>query len=352
MPSTARILDASANRAREALRVMEDAARFLLDDPQLTAALKRLRHDLAGALRPFDTLEFNRDTPRDVGRGPGPRSELSRASAAEVVIAAGKRLSEALRSLEEYGKTIDPAFGAAIGELRYRGYDLEQRLNRAVGSGLGRQWSVCVILSEAMCAGRSWSEVAEAICAAGPDCIQLREKDLDDAELLRRARQLVQMAPRSSVVINDRPDVALICGAHGVHLGQRDLSCAEVRKTTGRQLLIGVSTSNLDEAEQAVRDGADYCGLGPMFETSTKATKPPVGPEYARRFVERFPDVCHLAIGGISPDNVEQLAAAGVRGVAVCSAVCAAKDPGRVIRSLQEAMDPARRTPTEAASAP
>lgn len=338
MPSVARILDACANRAREAIRVMEDAARFLLNDAELAAALKTVRHDLTEALRRFDALEFSRDTPGDVGRGAGPSSELRRTSAAEVVIAAGKRLGEALRSIEEYGKIIDAGLAVLIEKLRYRAYDLEQRLNRAMASGLARQWPICVILSQRMCAGRDWRDVAEAVSDAQPDCIQLRERELDDAELLRRARQLVEMAARSTVIVNDRPDIALLAGAHGVHLGQTDLPCAAVRKMVGRQLIIGVSTSSLGEAEQALRDGADYCGLGPMFATATKSTKDPVGPAYARAFIERFPDTPHLAIGGIAPGNVDQLVTAGVRGVAVCSAVCGADDPGGVVRRLREAI--------------
>ncbi len=317
---------------------MEETARFRLNDVNLTTELKQLRHDLSQALRRFDDLQLNRNTPEDVGTEIATSAEAARASTADVVIAAGKRLGEAMRVLEEYGKTLDTDFAAYIQKLRYRGYDLEQRLNRALGSGLARQWPVCVIFSEKLCGSRGWYEVAEAILDAKPDCIQLREKELDDAELLRRATKFVQAAGmETTVIINDRPDIALLSGAHGVHVGQTDSPCAEVRKIVGRELIIGVSTSTLTEAKQALRDGADYCGVGPMFPTTTKHKDTIVGPDYLREYLA-WSKLPHLAIGGITPSNIDQLVQLGVKGVAVSSAVCGADEPDQVIHRLREAM--------------
>src|SRR6186997_2029720 len=109
MSSHARIIDANANRAREALRVMEDAARFALNDSKLTEQLKSLRHDLRAALDllPPGILEANRDTPGDVGTTISTSAEMDRHTLLEVVVAAGKRLSESLRSIEEVSKTIN-----------------------------------------------------------------------------------------------------------------------------------------------------------------------------------------------------------------------------------------------------
>lgn len=337
MPSVLRILDANANRAREALRVMEDAARFLLDDAELAGGLKALRHELAAALAAVAGLEASRDTPGDVGTTIKTQAELRREGAAEVVIAAGKRLSEALRTIEEYAKSLPQAacgLASVIEALRYRGYELEQRLNRAMGSGTRRQWRLCVLISEALCT-TDWWTVCQAAVQGGADCVQLREKEMDAGELLRRARRLVECCrPRGvSVIVNDRPDVALLAGADGVHLGQTDLPCAQVRKLVGRQLLVGVSTARLEEARQALADGADYCGVGPMFATTTKHKDVIVGPDYLRQYLawDKLP---HLAIGGITANNLGQLTAAGVRGVAVSSAVCAASDPAAAVRGL------------------
>ena len=324
---------------------MEEAARFHLGDADLTTGLKQLRHDLSESLLRFDNLDLNRDTPGDVGTQISTPAERSRSSTAEVVIAAGKRLGEAMRVLEEYGKTIDAGFAASIQTLRYRGYDLEHRLNRALGSGRARQWQICVIFSEKLCGDRDWREVAQLIADAGPDCIQLREKELDDGELLSRARLFVQMAgPRTTVIVNDRPDIALLASADGVHLGQTDLPCTEVRKIVGRQLIVGVSTSAINEAEQALRDGADYCGVGPMFPTTTKRKDTIVGPDYLRRYLA-WNKLPHVAIGGISPDNIDRLVQLGVKGVAVSAAVCGADRPDQVIHRLREALCAA--TPAE-----
>ena len=123
-----RIIDANANRAREALRVMEEAARFLLNDVALTEAIKQLRHDLASAINLLGMIEAWRDTPGDVGVGVTTATEGVRASASDVAIAAGKRLSEALRAIEEYAKTIDGGVASRVEALRYRGYEVEKSL--------------------------------------------------------------------------------------------------------------------------------------------------------------------------------------------------------------------------------
>jgi thiamine-phosphate pyrophosphorylase len=334
MPDVLRILDANANRAREAARLMEEAARFLLDDPALAEELKNLRHELAAALATQEGVELHRDTPGDVGTGISTPAEGTRRSAAEVVVAAGKRLSESLRCLEEYGKLTDPGFSASIEKLRYQGYDLETRLHRRLGSAAARQWRLCVILTETLCTHRHWAEIAEAAVVAGADCLQLREKQLPHGELLRRARRLVEIAgARAAVIVNDRPDVALIAGAAGVHLGADDLPVASVRRLAGRRLIIGASTHDLSEADRAVAAGADDGGGGPLFATKTKE-RVTSGPEYLQQFIERYPEVPHLAIGGIIPANVDQVVDAGAQGVAVSSAVCGAEDPEQAVRDL------------------
>lgn len=347
MPAVLRIIDANANRAREALRVMEESARFLLDDDELCAALKQLRHDLAAALAALPGLEASRDTPGDVGTRVSTAREEMRDGAGAVAIAAGKRLSEALRSIEEYSKVLGDtgrALPGLVEQMRYHGYELEQRLVAALATGRARQWRLCVLISESLCRDGDWQAVARGAIEGGADCLQLREKSLDARPLLDRARALVALArPRGvSVIVNDRLDVALAAGADGVHLGQGDLPVAEARKIVGRQLLIGVSTSCLDEARRAKRDGADYCGVGPMFNTTTKHKDVIVGPAYLREYLA-WGGLPHLAIGGIGVDNIDALVEAGAKGVAVSSAVCAAADAAKAARQLATAWKTAPR---------
>lgn len=340
------MLDANANRAREALRMLEDAARFAVNDGDLSGALKSLRHDLRSALNalPAGWLEAHRDTPGDVGTAISTETEKSRASLADAVIAAGKRLTEALRVIEESGKVIDPSFAAAIESLRYRAYDLDQRLMLRLGTGRARQWRLCLLLTQSMCT-TPWREVLSQAIDGGADCVQVREKDMSGGDLASHAREVIDIARprRVRVIINDRADIALACGADGVHLGQNDVGVPDVRRIAGRTLLVGVSTHDISEAERAVGNGADYCGVGAMFSSSTKQ-RDVSGLAYLREFVRRFPDTPHLAIGGITPANIDQVIAAGAKGVAVSAAICEAREVSATTRALVAAMEsPLRR---------
>ena len=349
MGSVLRIIDANANRAREALRVMEDAARFLLNDGALAGELKALRHRLAGVTAEVPGLMDGRDTPGDVGTAIATEAEGRRADAAAVALAAGKRLSEALRSLEEYGKTLGTGYAElprAVEAMRYRGYELERRLNVQMMSlskrsgGRFRGLKVCLLLTESLCR-RPWEEVLAAALDAGVDCVQVREKAMEAGALLERSSAVVAACHGAGArcIVNDRPDVATLAGADGVHLGQGDLPVDAARQIVGERMLIGVSTSSVAEAEAAKQAGADYVGVGPMFATTTKHKPVLAGPEYLRDFLASDAGaLLHLAIGGVSPTNVRELIAAGARGVAVSGCVCAADDPGAVARELVQAM--------------
>lgn len=370
MHSAARILDANLNRAREALRVLEDIARFALDDRELSGELKSMRHALrdAAALLGIDDLELiaARDSVHDVGKDIKTQAEGERESLRSVASAAGKRLTEALRSIEEIAKALPGAIRAparggmndaepkapaqpdepawrAFEKLRYRAYDAEMRTVLALGSPKRATWKLCVIVTKDLCRHHSWLDVANEAIDAGADCIQLREKDISDAELLARARVLVELChtagSRVAAVINDRPDIALLAGADGVHLGQEDMAVADVRRLSGARLLVGVSTANILHATRALREGADYCGVGPMFPSTTKQKDTIAGLEYLKKYLEYEPRLPpHLAIGGIGPGNIDLVAKAGARGVAVSSAVCESMHPGDVVRRLLGAL--------------
>lgn len=330
--ATARIIDANSNRAREALRVLEDYARFALNDAQLSGEIKSVRHALAGALKELqiDTAILSRDTPNDVGTTIKTDAEQTRPDLASVVVAEGKRLSEALRVIGECGKTINGPAAAAVEQLRYRGYALEQTLVRMVGqqasSARFAKVQLYVLLTESFCK-KPWEETLEAILAGGAKCVQLREKNMEGGEFLRRARILVAACRKHDAIsiINDRPDIAMLAGADGVHLGQTDLPCTEVRKLVGPGMIIGVSTERVEQAQQALRDGATYIGVGPMFATTTKHKPRIAGPAYARQAITQVP-LPAVAIGGISVSNLPELTAAGVQTVAVCSDILGCED--------------------------
>ncbi|MEM1331146.1 MAG: thiamine phosphate synthase [Planctomycetota bacterium] len=340
-----RIADASLNRAREALRVLEDTARFALDDRSTVEALKTLRHDLqrvSGALfEDHSDRVLDRDTPGDVGTAISTDAELTRPGLASVVAAAAGRGTEAIRSLEEACKLLAMPDAAAIAEsIRYRVYEAE----RAITLGLARPapagWRLCVLITESLCAHHAWDETARLAIEGGADCLQLREKNLPTRQLLDRTRRLLQIADgRAAIVVNDRVDVALAAGADGVHLGQSDMPLSEARRLAGRRLLIGVSCSTIEHAREATGGGADVVGLGPMFPSTTKPKDTLSGPDLLRSVLAdpETASIPHLAISGIDAGRAQELAALGCRGVAVSSAVCSEADPARAAAAISAA---------------
>jgi thiamine-phosphate pyrophosphorylase len=335
-----RVLDAGANRAREALRALEDYTRFVLDDAFLTGALKSLRHDLTAALREYAPhLLAARDTEGDVGTGIATAAEQVRATLSDVVRANGQRLQEALRSLEEFGKVQDARLGEAVERIRYRSYTLERAL--VAGTEARRRLEgarLYVLLSAAGCtAALDWT-IAEA-AAGGADVIQLREKGLGDRELLGRARQVRQWTRRAGVlfILNDRPDVARLVGADGVHLGQDDLPVREARRILGPEALIGVSTHTVEQLRQAILDGASYVGVGPTFPSGTKEFAELAGLEFVRQAsVETT--LPAFVIGGVNAETIGAAVAAGARRVAMSQAIARADDPRAAAATLRAAL--------------
>lgn len=342
-----RLIDANANRAREGLRVLEDYARFILDARDLTEALKGIRHDLAAATRDLaaDAIH-HRDTPGDIGTAIKTTAELKREDLIEVITAAGKRLGESLRAIEEYLKTLSPTDAAKVESIRYRFYDIEQRLARTLRpASLFANVRLYVLITESASRG-DWFTTAEAAIRGGADCLQLREKNLESAELLRRANRFVDLCRRHRVIsiINDRPDIALLSNADGVHVGQDDLPAVEVRKLLGPSKIVGVSTHRIEQARQAVLDGADYIGVGPIFRSQTKPRDFVAGLEFARQAADniRIPVV---AIAGITEENADEVLATGVKAIAVTAAVVGSEDVEGAARRLKHQTEPETSAP-------
>ncbi len=343
-PQVARILDANFNRAREALRVREEYARVVLEDAAGCAGLKGCRHELAAAMRRLggEALTAARDTPGDVGTGLSTASEAAREDARAVFVAAAKRLPEALRAIEEYAKTFDGEGAAAIEALRYRAYELEQRvLLRGERSGRFGRMRLYVIVTAELCRG-AWLRAAERAIEGGADCIQLREKDLEDGELLARARRLAGLCRERGVlfIVNDRADIARLCDADGVHLGQTDVSAADARRIVGPDRLIGVSTHTAEQLHAAIAAGPDYIAVGPMFASATKPQPHLAGPELLTLAVAET-EIPVVPIGGIGPGNVDILREAGATRVCTCSAVIGAEDVASAARGIRSMLAPA-----------
>ena len=189
---------------------------------------------------------------------------------------------------------------------------------------------------------RAWTgkqtlyDQVEAALKGGVTCVQLREKELDETAFLQEAKELCALCRRYGVpfLVNDNVEIAIACGADGIHVGQEDLAAGEVRRRVGENMILGVSVHTVEEAFQAVRDGADYLGLGAVFPTSTKTDVEQMSNETLRAICDAV-NVPIVAIGGINWGNILRLAGSGVDGVALVSAIFSAEDIEGTCRELR-----------------
>ena len=336
-----RILDAAGNRTREGLRVIEDFVRFGLNDSHLSRILKGHRHELAAVMSqlPSSCLLASRDTLGDVGTTIATPAEYLRTSSTDVVSAAFKRVQEALRTLEEYSKIVDRNLAPRFEQLRYQLYTTEKAVLRTEAAGKQLEEQHLYLLVTAAECENGFEAVVRAALDAGTRMIQLREKSLTDRELVDRARSLREWtaAVGALLIINDRPDIAVISNADGVHLGQDELTVHDARRIVGPDRLVGVSTHSIEQVRQAVLDGADYLGVGPTFPSATKSFAAFPGLELVREVASeiRLP---WFAIGGIDANNISDVTAAGATRVAVSGAVCRNRSPEEAVRRLISAL--------------
>jgi thiamine-phosphate pyrophosphorylase len=199
---------------------------------------------------------------------------------------------------------------------------------------------VYLVTDRACCGARSVEEVVSAAIDGGVTLVQLRDKNVDARPMLALGRRLLELLRPAGIglIVNDRIDVALALDAEGVHIGQQDMPYAEARRQLGPKKIIGVSVGSEAEARQAASWNVDYVGVGPVYPT---ATKPDAGMALGADETARLARISGhraVAIGGIDVTNAAALYAAGLEGVAVISAICAAPDPGAATRSLVRVM--------------
>ena len=328
-----RLMDANFDRLGEGLRVLEDVARFLLDDAELCQQLKTLRHEL---MEVNFALEQQFLTSRKVGEDVGAFTNLpgerKYKDLASMVIANARRTQESLRVLEEFAKLSDTPLALKprkFEQARFTIYELEQRLvSRLLRKDkLSRLTGLYLILDTQALQGRSEAEVATQAIQGGAKIIQLRDKQRHKADLLEIAQKLKEVCVHKGVlfIINDYLDLALASDADGLHLGQKDLPIPEARRLLPMDKLIGCSTTTVSEAVRAQSEGADYIAVGSIYPTTSKADFKLAGLDTLRRVRKRV-SLPLIAIGGINETNVEEVMKAGADGVAVISAVLGAAD--------------------------
>ena len=192
--------------------------------------------------------------------------------------------------------------------------------------------------------GRSTVEVAKLIIEAGVKVLQYREKDKDTGVMLEECMAIRELTRKAGCcfIVNDHVDIALLCDADGVHVGQEDLPLSAVRSLVGQERVIGVSTHKWAEALAAIGGGADYIGVGPLYATATKSAAQPVGLGYLEEIAAKCP-IPFVAIGGVNERTLPDVIGRGARCCAIVSAITLAEDIPAKVAQLRSIMREAGR---------
>ena len=325
----ARILDANLDRSREGVRIIEEWCRFGLNNSQLAQSCKEMRQELA-QWHTAD-LRLARDTPSDVGTSLSHPAEETRSSLENLLQANLCRVQEALRVLEEYGKLYNPLMGESFKQLRYQVYAIESQLLAAHRLQQLKAARLYLVTSPS----ENLVAIVEAALKGGLTLVQYRDKNTDDLIRFQNAQKLCQLCHDYGALflINDRVDLALAVNADGIHLGQQDLPIAIARQILGPNRIIGRSTTNPQEMAKAIAEGADYIGVGPVYETPTKVGKAAAGLDCVSYAGENSP-VPWFAIGGIDQTNLGDVLKAGAKQVAVVREIMQSPDPTKATQDL------------------
>lgn len=344
--SAFRIIDANLNRVSEGIRVLEDLARFSMDNKEVSKSLRNLRHRIRGAA---STMHDKGIMARDSVNDPGFKISQAarnddRADIRDLAAGNFKRVQEGLRSLEEYSKVAGHYDISKIFEsCRYEAYTLEKNLTELLFTEKRKNildTDIYCITAHEHSKGRSNKEVVRLMLDAGIKLIQYREKDMT---LLTKYRECVEIRKMTidygaKFIVNDDVELGVMVNADGVHVGQDDFPIPEVRKIVGENIAIGLSTHSPGQAQKAVADGADYIGVGPIFSTKTKKDVcDPVGFEYLDYAVKNV-SIPFVAIGGIKAHNLGEVVKRGAKCAALVTEIVGADDIKKMVKELREIM--------------
>ncbi|OGN99304.1 MAG: thiamine-phosphate diphosphorylase [Chloroflexi bacterium RBG_13_52_12] len=334
-----RIIDANINRMGEGLRVLEEFARLSLNDTVITQQLKNMRHTLVntgGDLQ--NQLLGARDAAGDVGGSMDVLGEVKTRDASEAIFANARRVQESLRVMEEMSKAPGLVLNSEVyRQARFELYTIEKELLARIlrQDKIKRLAGLYVVIDTAWLKGRRPEEIAKQAIRGGAKVIQLRCKERSTRDFLTIAMELKAVCSEYAIlfIVNDSLEVALACGADGLHIGQDDLPAKTARKLIPIDMILGISVSTVDEAKAALAEGVDYLGVGAIFVTPTKESAKAVGLGRLKEIKKAF-DLPVVAIGGINKENLSAVMKAGADSAAVISAVLGAKDVEKVTRQL------------------
>lgn len=339
-----RIVDANINRASEGLRVLEDVARLYYNDKILTEKLKIIRHGIRKNSTEYLSEFFVvRDSESDVGLSVSKKLQIDDKDTISSLITANfKRIQEALRTIEETFKVLDKyELSKKYEDFRFKSYDLERDYFAIKSNFIKKNKlnsNLYCLTAEEFSDGRSNIEVVKKMISAGVKIIQYREKDKTKSQKYNECKEIRELTRQAGVtfIVNDDVDIAMTVNADGIHIGQNDFPLQEVRKLVGYEMIIGLSTCSPDQAQDAVRMGADYIGVGPIYKTFTKKDAcEPVGLEYLE-YVAKNIDIPFVAIGGIKEYNLQEVLARGAKSVAIVSDIVGAEDIEKKIANINK----------------
>lgn len=331
-----RIIDANINRATEALRVLEEIARFDFDDSELSKELKYIRHEICTFFdNKYDAFLVSRDTLSDVGAGIiNPTKKVNESKSRESIFRSNfKRLEQALRVLTEYGNLSD--------DFRYRVYTVEKNMNERLKMDIKKYLLkdknlYLVTNSDSFESDEAFLDRVALAIKSGVDIVQLREKNKPASKIIEYGKVIRQICSEYGAlfIVNDRIDIAQIVEADGVHLGQDDVGIQNARKILGEKMIIGISTHKPQDAQNAILGGADYVGVGPVFKTPTKPLRDAAGLDYVKWAAKNI-SIPFYAIGSIDENTIDEVIAAGAERAALVRAIMNADDVTKTIKSLK-----------------
>ncbi len=342
-----RIIDANLNRASEGLRVIEDIVRFIYEDMALSKELKEIRHEVRERVEGLNfNLLKNRDADNDCGFDISQKEIFtsSQKNKKWLIVKNFKRVQEALRVIEENLKIKGGYELSKVYEkIRFQAYTMEKKIFSLKNKNILNTDIYC-LTGEKFSLSRSNIEIVKQMIKASIKLIQYREKEKTMLFKYEECKQIRELTKNAGVcfIINDDIDLALAIGADGVHIGQEDMPIEEVRRLTGDDMIIGLSTHSPHQARMAVKRGADYIGVGPIFKTHTKKdVVDPVGYEYLE-YINKNIDIPFVAIGGIKEDNVLEIVKRGAKCFAMVTEIVGADDIEKKIISIRNTIKKGR----------
>jgi thiamine-phosphate pyrophosphorylase len=339
-----RIIDTTLDRTGEGLRLLEDIARFQLDDADLTRQLKNMRHELIATSPSLGRqLREARHADEDVGRDMKAEGQAGHRDLEAAISASAKRVQQSLRVLEELARTPDIDLETErYKQARFALYTIERQLISKLlrRDKTERLCGLYVVVDTASLGNLSHAEVARQTIDGGAGIIQLRDEVSSTKELLFIARELREICREKNAlfIVNNHLDIALAADADGLHLGQDDLPAATARHLLPMNKLLGVSVIDTAQAEKAQADGADYVAAGAIYATGTKEDIAVIGLKRLTE-IKKAVSIPVVAIGGIDSGKATTVMAAGADAVAVISAVLGADSPRQAAAQIVKRLE-------------